>query len=374
MADALVSARTVARLATSPEPAARWVALAILAAPAAGASVPFPAPPADDVARAHADVMADPLTADILARLSSWESPAPISGHDRPEFAPNLLGLLADMGVTAADDSRIAATHAAMLAHQADDGRFLAATPHRGKPAGVWAALPCDAHAILETLARAGHTDDPRVVRAFDHLTGTITPTTLGPAWRCVPDPLLPFRGPGRVADPCPQVTLEGLRTYSYLPPERRPAVVDDVARTSLNLWRQRATAKPYMFGHGRQFKRGKWPATWYSAFAVVDTLGRFPHVWSGSAARPEDRRAMAELAACLIAYTMDDDGRVVPSSTYRGWEAHSFGQKKVPSDFATARIAVALARLEPIAAEVRAVDVAALGSSKGGSGTPLPP
>jgi len=82
----------------------------------------------------------------------------------------------------------------------------------------------------------------------------------------------------------------------------------------------------------------------------------------------------MAELAACLIAYTMDDDGRVVPSSTYRGWEAHSFGQKKVPSDFATARIAVALARLEPIAAEVRAVDVAALGSSKGGSGTPLPP
>jgi hypothetical protein len=82
----------------------------------------------------------------------------------------------------------------------------------------------------------------------------------------------------------------------------------------------------------------------------------------------------MAEVAACLIAYTMDDDGAVVPASTFRGFERHSFGQKKAPSDFATARTLVALARLEPIAEDVRAVDVRALASSKGGAGTALAP
>jgi len=365
MASRLVPPDVVARLAVSPEPAARWIALALLAG----------RPPTDpEVEWAHRDVVADPLTEDLLARLGTWEDPPPISGHDKPAFAPNLLALLADMGVTARDDARIAAVLDAMLAHQADDGRFLATSANRANPSGVWAALPCDAHAILETLARAGLGDDPRVVRAFDHLAETITGTALGPAWLCVPDPVAPFRGPGRKSDPCPQVTLEGLRAFSYQPVSRRPPALAHVARTSLEVWRQRAVAKPYMFGHGRQFKRGKWPPTWYSALAVVDTLGRYPEVWSGADARPEDRLAMAEVAACLIAYTMDDDAAVVPASTFRGFERHSFGQKQVASDFATARTLIALARLEPIAADVRAVDVRGLASSKGGTGTALAP
>ena len=361
----LVCDETVARLAQSPEPTARWIALAVLA----GRSHTDP-----DVIRAHDDVVADPLTADLLGRLGTWETPPPISGHDKAEFAPNLLGLLADMGVTAADDPRIAAILAGMLEHQAEDGRFLATTAHRANPAGVWSALPCDSHAILETLARAGLTDDPRVVRAFEHLAAGVVGTPHGPGWLCIPDPLVDFRGPGRKGDVCPQVTLEGLRAFSHLAPRRRPAAIADVARTSLEVWRQRTVAKPYMFGHGRQFKRGKWPATWYSALAVVDTIGRYPEVWSGAAARPEDRRAMAEVAACLIAYTLDDDGVVVPASTFRGYERHSFGQKKRPSDFATARVAVALARVEAIADDVRAVDTSALASSKGGSGVALAP
>lgn len=128
------------------------------------------------------------------------------------------------------------------------------------------------------------------------------------------------------------------------------------------------------MFGHGVQFKRGKWPAVWYSAFEVVDVVGRFPQVWSGPEADPDDRQALAEIAACLLAYSFDSAGRLTPRSVYRGFDGHSFGQKKRPSDLAAALVAVALARLAPLAEDVRAVDVRRLDSSVGGTGSPVMP
>ncbi len=128
------------------------------------------------------------------------------------------------------------------------------------------------------------------------------------------------------------------------------------------------------MFGHGRQFKQVKWPPAWYGAYELVDTFGRLPEVWNGSEAHPEDRRALAEMAACLLAYNASPDGTVTPLSIFEGFEAHSFGQKKRPSPFATALVWAALLRLEPLAEEIASVDVMALGSSKGGTGTPAPP
>jgi hypothetical protein len=88
-----------------------------------------------------------------------------------------------------------------------------------------------------------------------------------------------------------------------------------------------RGVEKPYQFGHGRQFKIIKWPPTWYGAHALLDTVSRYPQLWRGANADPEDVRSLAELAACLVAYNVSLD-----------------------------------------------VDVAALASSKGGRGTALPP
>ncbi len=352
-------------LAASAEPAARWIALTALTDHPATDSA---------VVCAHAEVLADPLTQDLLHRLTPWDSGIPLSGHHVPAFAPNALALLADLGVTAADDPRIAAMLAEMLAHQAPDGRFLAFARWRDQPEPVWAALPCDSHAILETLARAGFVDDPRVERAFAKLAADLVTAPQGPGWLCLADPKVPFRGPGRKGDSCPQVTVEALRAFSYLPAQRRPAMVLAAGRTVLGIWRDRANHQPFMFGHGRRFKQVKWPATWYSSLAVVDTLGRFPDLWDGPEADVADRRALAEIAACLIAYNVRPDGRVVPRSTFQGFATHSFGQKKQPSDHALARIAVALRRLETLSEDIRAVDVTVLSSSKGGCGTALPP
>jgi hypothetical protein len=128
------------------------------------------------------------------------------------------------------------------------------------------------------------------------------------------------------------------------------------------------------MFGHGRQFKQVKWPPTWYGAYEVVDTLGRLPEVWDGPESRPEDRAALAEVAACLLAYNVAEDGTVTPLSAFKGFESFSFGQKKRPSPLATALVWAALKRLEPLAGSIALVDVMKLASSKGGTGVPMPP
>jgi hypothetical protein len=131
---------------------------------------------------------------------------------------------------------------------------------------------------------------------------------------------------------------------------------------------------KPYLFGHGRQFKVVKWPAFWYGAFWVLDTLSGYPGLWRGRSARPEDRRSLAEIAACLVAYNVGPDGKVIPRSCFKGFEGFSFGQKKSPSAFATARLCIILRRLGSLAGDIAAVDVRALTSSKGGAGTAVPP
>jgi hypothetical protein len=82
----------------------------------------------------------------------------------------------------------------------------------------------------------------------------------------------------------------------------------------------------------------------------------------------------VAELVACLIAYTMDAQGRVRPQSTFRGFEDFSFGQKRAASPFATAKVVSVLAGYGGLAGDVAQVDVLALTSARGGSGTAQPP
>jgi hypothetical protein len=355
----------VAWILASPEPAARWIAHAHL----------LDGGQHDTLAEAErAQVLADPATRRLIGRLPDWEVDAALSGHQSPAFAPNLLTLLADMGVRGGDDERVERLLDAMLSHQLPDGRFAAFGRSRGAPDAAWGSLLCDTHPITEVLLRFGRGADPRVARALQAMTDDLSAMAQGRAWPCRPDPVSGFRGPGRRNDFCPQATLEALRAWSHVPASQRPAELHGVARVSLRAWRARADEKPYLFGHGYQFKVVKWPTTWYDIHGVLDTLGRYPTLWRGSDADPDDRRALAELMACLVAYNVAADGTVTPQSCYRGFEDYSFGQKKRPSPFATARLHQVLRRLDDLADEAADVDVAALASSRGGTGTARPP
>jgi len=350
-------------LLSSGEPAAVWIALT---------RINGRSPDDPDVQAARAASVAGADVRSLVERLPEW-GVGDFSGHDSPSFAPNLLNLLADLGVAQGDFPQVDELLDAMAGHQDPQGRFSAFGKYRSEK-GHWGTLLCDTHAIAGTLLRYGRGDDPRVTAALRRAVGDVTATPQGRAWRCEPDKRSLFRGPGRKADVCPQVTLEALRAFSLLPDNARPEWILEAARTPLEIWRRRSEERPYMFGHGYQFKTVKWPSFWYGVLAVVETLGRYPGLWSGPGAHEEDRRALAELAACLIAYNTGEGGRVIPRRTYRGFESFSFGQKREPSATATAWLAAALVPLAGLADEIASVDVTGLSSSKGGSGTPVPP
>ncbi len=365
MADGAMTSVVLDWILKSPEPAARWIVHAHL----------LDGLRHDRLAKqAHDEVLADGATEGLLNRLADWEVDHAISGHQSPAFSPNLLTLLADMGVSVGDDERVERVLDAMLRHQTRDGRFTSLRKTRSMPETAWGSLPCDTHSITEVLLRFGRGDDDRVRSALRNIANDLAPTSQGTAWLCRPDPVSGFHGPGRKFDFCPQVTLEALRAWSYVAASQRPSGLLDVARVVLRAWRVRADEQPYMFGHGSRFKTVKWPTTWYDVFGVLDTMGRYPKLWRGNGADPVDRRALVELIACLIAYNVSRDGTVTPKSCYRGFERYSFGQKKKPSPFATARILQVLGKFDDLRDEAAATDVTRLTSSKGGTGRARPP
>lgn len=361
----------------SGEPYARWAALTGILGRASDDTA---------VAHAHLAVVANEGVCSLVAELPEWgrtdraprsaggrASASTAGGHHSPAFLPNRLNLLADMGVRAGDFAEIETLLDRMLEHQDKSGRF-EAFAQLSRPKPEWGSLLCDTAAITDVLLRFGRGDDMRVGKALKRMASDAAPTPQGRAWQCLPEHRTLFRGPGRKADVCPQVTLEALRAFSHLPTEERPTWILDAARVPLEIWRRRTEERPYAFGHGFQFKSVKWPNFWYDVLWVLETAGRFPEMWRGPDARDEDRVALAELAACLVEYNFNDLGRLTPRRVYRGFSTFSFGQKKRPSPFATARALIALARLADLADDVARVEVTELPSSKGGSGVPVPP
>lgn len=332
--------------------------------------------PVDDteVRVARAATLSHPAVRDLVDGLPGWEAENPVSGHNAPGWVPNRLLLLHQLGIRAGDFARIDDTLEVMRRHQDPEGRLQAFGRWRNAALPAWGALPCDSHALADVQVRFGFHDDPRVRRAVACLEADLGATAQGPGWCCRPDPAIPFRGPGRKGDVCPQVTLEALRVFGGLPAAQRPTSVVEAARTALRAWRMRGTEKPYMFGHGSAFKAGKWPRTWYDAAAILEAVAPFPEVWAPPGARPEDTQAVVELAACVVAFAFGADGRVTPRSCFKGFEGWSFGQKKVPSPFATAVLGAALRPYVPLADEIRRVDVHRLPSSKGGAGVARAP
>ena len=361
----LVGADPIPWLLGSAEPYAAWATLTgVLGRPADD----------PDVCAAHDAIVHDAGVRRLVDELPTWDVESEVSEHHSPKFLPNRLNLLADMGVGGGDFDLIERLLNRLLEHQDARGRFRAVGPDGGRPKPDAGSLLCDTNVVADVLLRYGRAGVPAVRHALDRMAADLAATPQGRAWQCVPEQRAFLRMPGRGGNVCPQVTLEGLRAFSYLPPAERPARIADAARTPLEIWRRRSAERPYGFGHGYQFKSVKWPNFWYDVLWVLETVGRYPEVWRGPRARAEDRRSVAELAACLIAYNFDENGRVVPKRTYPGFETFSFGSKHGPSPFATARCLIALGRVTDLADEITSVDVEALPSSKGGGSTAMPP
>ena len=238
--------------------------------------------------------------------------------------------------------------------------------------APVWAALPCDAHALAEALVRHGAAGDLRVRAALGHMEAALTDTAEGPGWLCVPDPAVPFRGPGRKADVCPQVTAEALRVFARVSAAERPAgcsrprarcsacgasaargvlTCSGTARSS-----RPASGRPPGTARSRCSTRSAGTLSCGPARRLPATAGQSPSF--APASSPTQSRRTARCAALVL--------RGLRAALLRPEEA-----------------AVAL-RHSPGAGRPRAVRgsrrrhsrrrLGALGSAKGGTGAPVPP
>jgi hypothetical protein len=188
----------------------------------------------------------DPSVRALVDRLPGWESGFAFSGHNSPGFPPNILRLLHGLGVRGGDFPAIERMLDQMSRHQAEDGRYLTPGGTTGKKPSAWASLPCDHFAILEVLLLFGRKDAAGIDRALARVRETFAETTQGPAWRCIPDPVAKWRGPGRKNDACLQVTVEALRLFALVDAAEWPKEIGGAARTLLGAWRNRTTEKPY--------------------------------------------------------------------------------------------------------------------------------
>ena len=284
--------------------------------------------PEDDaeVQAARAEMLGHPQVQAMIAEAATWPGYA-LKRHNDAKHPLYKFSTLADFGVRAGDAGMQAGIEAVM-AHQAPEGAFqsLMNIPERygGTGEDMWVWMLCDAPTLLYSLFVMGLGDDERVQRAVDHLVGLVDEN----GYRCGRTPELgKFRGPGRVADPCPIANVYVLKALSQVPELLDSPATRTGAETLLWHWEHQTERKLYMFGIGTDFRKLKYPFVWYDVLHVVDVLSRFPFV------RADPRfREMVE----TITSQADESGRYTATSMYRAWKGWSFADKKNPSPWLT--------------------------------------
>lgn len=290
---------------------------------------------------------------ELVNRIPDWEK-YPVTGHNKSDFSPSLINLLFDMGIEKGDINKIDLELEKMLLHQDTNGRFNSFCENFNKKTkdkdNFWSNTLCDSHIIILTLIRGGYIKNPKVKKGILKIIDDYKETSMGKAWKCEPDSITKWRGPGKKDDPCPMVTLEALKVFSYLSQKDRPDDLYMALNTMLYLWKRRKDSTPYMMGHGRNFRKFKTPIFWYNIGWFMDTLSRYPEI--------HEEKEYIELTAILAGINTNEEGKVVLKSTYRDFKNFSFGQKKEWSPFQTYYLCNILKKSEKIIDKAKKIDI----------------
>lgn len=314
-----------------------------------------------DVQRAHQAVVSDPTVMALIANLPDWDTYL-VTNHAKEDYLPNLLWLLLDWGIGPRDDARVETAYFKLLAHQdPETNQFLAYCKGFKDHKEAWTSVLCDHNLITSVLLHAGYQDDPRVKRGVKRITDLLVETSQGMGWKCEPGIGTKFRGPGRKDDACPMAIIDALRGFWILPEGNWPRELMDAGITLLQCWSNRATEKPYLFGHGQNFRKLRPPFFWYNIATVLDATSHY----SPLVRHPAFRELLA-----VARQWFTPDGLIIPQSVYLSFKKYSFGQKKVPSPWTTlflSRICKRAAETDPDGIQVvLSIDGPSLKGSKG--------
>jgi hypothetical protein len=281
---------------------------------------------APEVVDARAKMLAHPQVQALIEQAATWGGHA-FKRHSDASYPIYALSTLADFGVRA-NDPGVTQAIEAVLAHQSPEGAFQTLTNYPkhfgGTGEDMWTWALCDAPTLLYALLAMGLGNDARVLRAVDHLVGTVDDN----GWRCVASPDLgKFKGPGRRADPCPIVNVYALKALSLVPSQIESPAAHAGAEMLLWHWEHQGEKKFYLFGIGTDFRKLKYPFVWYNILHVVDVLSRFR--WAHADPR------FVEMVKAIVDQA-DEDGRYTATSMYRAWKGWSFANKKEPSPWLT--------------------------------------
>ena len=273
-----------------------------------------------EVRSAYTRLRESPQIAELIAGLDPWP-PLPSKGAYAASEAIWKLATLADLGLRR-DDPRVAAIAERVLAAQASDGGFLQGGFDHTR---TWDTRPyiCVSHVMTYALSRFGYGGDPRVRRAYAHITER---QRLDGGWH--PNELLQ-PGQKREAEPsCPFGTVNVLRALVADPQLRWSTQAKRGAEMVLECWSRRGEPyRPVGFGMGRKFGKLQFPFVQHQLLKTLDVLSRIPSVRSD----PRFVEMRGELAG-----RRDQDGTWRAEGTAAAYAGFDFAQKKTPSRWIT--------------------------------------
>lgn len=279
---------------------------------------------------AYRKMQAHPYIAALLSALNPWPPETPLSKAYDPKDSLWKLGTLADFGLKR-DDERIVAIAERVFAAQAEEGGFL----HGGfDHTKSWHTRPyiCISHVMTYALARFGYEDDPRLQRAYEHISDW---QRLDGGWH--PNKLnLP--GNERETEPsCPFGTVNVLRAVVAHAPLRESRSAERATDFLLDCWERRAEPyRPVGFGIGSMWDKVQYPFVQYQMLKTADTLAHIPAAYKD--ARFQEMLGRLEAKG-------GPEGRWMAEGVNKPYSDFDFGQKKQPSAWITFLAARALAR-----------------------------
>lgn len=271
------------------------------------------------------ETLRDPMVSQLITELQGWPGNV-LKSHKSAGQLYHKLAFLAEIGLDK-DDEGIAFVLDQVMSHRSDEGLFTLPTDipvHFGGTGDMmWSWALCDAPILVYVLAKMGHQDHLDVLQAKDVLLGMIEKQ----GWPCRVSPIMKWRGPGKISDPCPYVNLIMLKLLAVYQDELDLPQTRKGCETLLHLWEDSLNQHPYMFYMGTDFRKLKVPFIWYDLLHVTDVLSSYPFVL-------QDPRFL-QMVELIHSYA-DENGQYTPQSEWMAWKSYDSASKKNVSSWMT--------------------------------------